>query len=110
MDHQGILTSVILGFLLCLFSITSCDPVEYTIKSSEDLSCIRDEPCFTFEQFVANISQHLKNQTMLRLNSGTHGISSGLIKVEHIDMFSITSETTASIINCTRFVGFILTM
>ena len=103
MDIQGIIVRGRVGILLYFFTFIVCDPTVYIINSSETL-CIHDEPCFTFEQFADNVSQHLRNQTILRLKPGYHSFSSRL-NVENIDMFSISSETAKGIINCSQFAG-----
>ena len=100
------LLSVKLGLLLHLFSVSVCGPTVYIINTSGTL-CMNDDPCFTFEQFAANTSQRVRNQTILQLNPGYHSFSSRL-NVENTHMFSITSESKKGIVNCcsSRFAGF----
>ena len=89
---------------LLLHTIAS-DPVVYNINPFEASSCPHDSLCLTLKQFVANIHQHLRYQTILNLNNGTHSFSSGQINVKDINLFTITSETI-SIINCSQDAGF----
>ena len=90
---------------LGLILTTVSDSVVYNIKPLETLTCTNDLFCLTFEQFAANILQHLKNQTILNLSTGIHHISMQQINVSDIDLFSITSETKG-IINCSQFTRF----
>ena len=84
---------------------TASDPVVYYINPLETSTCTDDSFCLTLEQFAANISQHLKNQTRLSLQAGIHHISTQQINVINTEIFSITSETEG-IINCNGFTGF----
>ena len=84
---------------------TASNPVVYYIKPLETSTCTHNSFCLTFEQFAANISQHLRNQTILSLNTGIYHISIQQINITNVDSFSITSETKG-IVTCIGNIGF----
>lgn len=84
--------------LAILLQYSRCDSANYNI-TSPNLECL-GQPCLTFQQFAANASELLKNDTSLRFSSGVHFSPSDGLEIANKRRFSTSSENMDSVIKC----------
>jgi predicted outer membrane repeat protein len=87
-----------LAILLQCSRCIECDSVNYNITPS-NLECLGPH-CLTFQQFSANASKFLKNDTSLRFSSGVHYSPSDGLNIANKERFSTNSENMDSVITC----------
>ena len=75
-----------------------CDSADYFINHS-NFNCM-GQPCLTFQQFSANASKLLKDDTVLRFSAGIHSSPSKGLKVVNKEKFSSIAKNMDTIITC----------
>lgn len=101
MYTERFLQLLMLAILLQCFRCVERDSASYNIIHP-NLECLGQPNCLTFQQFAANASKLIKNDTSLRFSSGVHFPPSDGLKIANKERLSINSENTDSVITCNK--------